>query len=136
MIALVFYLYRDSYMWLWRQDNAPIHKARATAAWFEVQRINVLEWPAKSPNLNPIENLWGIMTRRVYAGNKQYSTKDELRRAILREWDAASNELLIKLTESMSKRVIEVIGVEGNSIKYWALKICCQRTNFERSDTE
>ncbi|KAE9045847.1 hypothetical protein PR001_g4799 [Phytophthora rubi] len=41
-----------------QQDNASIHTSRETMAFFEEQEVSVMDWPARSPNLNPIENLW------------------------------------------------------------------------------
>jgi len=59
--------------WIFQQDNAPIHASKETKTWLDLKKINLLEWPAYSPDLNPIENLWGIMARRVYANGKQYT---------------------------------------------------------------
>jgi hypothetical protein len=41
-----------------QQDNARIHTARAVKEWFETHRIWVMDWPAHSPNMNPIEHVW------------------------------------------------------------------------------
>jgi len=59
--------------WIFQQDNAPIHASKETKTWLDLKKINLLEWPAYSPDLNPIENVWGIMARRVYANGKQYT---------------------------------------------------------------
>ena len=45
--------------------------------------MRYLDWPSKSPDLNIIENFWGVL---VYANGKQFNTRDELKRAILAYW--------------------------------------------------
>ena len=65
-----------------QQDNAPIHTARHSKIWFEEKNIKLLKWPACSPDLNPIENLWGELARRTYSNNKQYQNALELKNGI------------------------------------------------------
>ncbi|KHJ97786.1 hypothetical protein OESDEN_02231 [Oesophagostomum dentatum] len=57
----------------------------------------LLEWPSCSPDLNPIESLWGILVRRVYANGRQYSTLDSLRKSVLSEWNSISLEIIEKV---------------------------------------
>ena len=49
------------YEWIYQQDNTPCHKAKTVMKWFEETNVDVLQWPARSPDLNPIENLWVVM---------------------------------------------------------------------------
>lgn len=46
---------------IFMQDNCPVHKAANVMALFSRQRFQLLDWPAKSPDLNPIENVWSKM---------------------------------------------------------------------------
>ncbi|KAJ0394740.1 hypothetical protein ATCC90586_008854 [Pythium insidiosum] len=48
--------------------------------------MEVFEWSAKSPDLNPIEKMWGYLTRRLYAEGKQYDSVNKLKVVITREW--------------------------------------------------
>jgi len=58
------------------EDNASIHKAASTKAWFKARNIHVMDWPAYSPDLNPIENVWGIFARCFYANGRQFDTME------------------------------------------------------------
>ena len=67
------------------QDNAPSHSARATKEYLAslgFKNQNLMVWPPNSPDLNPIENLWSIIKRKVYSDGKQFSSKTELWEAI------------------------------------------------------
>lgn len=48
------------------QDNAPIHVSAKSKKFFEIQPFRTLSWPAKSPDLNLMENVWKIISDIVY----------------------------------------------------------------------
>ncbi|XGW29432.1 hypothetical protein V3C99_008891 [Haemonchus contortus] len=75
------------------QDNAPIHVSRSSQAWFSRHRIPLLPWPANSPDLNPMENVWGFMVRRIYAQNKRFAGVEELKKGIIEAWHQVAQEL-------------------------------------------
>lgn len=99
-------------------DNASIHASASTRNWLNLHNIETLDWPACSPDINPIENLWGIMVRDVYENGRQYSTVEELKTAIQASWDKISLQQLMKLAETMPKRINLLIKSSGKQIKY------------------
>lgn len=101
-----------------QQDNAAIHASTSTKAWFASHGVDVMEWPACSPDMNPIENVWGIIVRRIYRNGKQYHSMQELKDAILAEWQNLDVPLLKNLVDSMPNRVFSVIAKSGNPIDY------------------
>lgn len=103
---------------VFQQDNAAIHNSRTTKEWFLSKNIEVLNWPSRSPDLNPIENLWGILARKVYANGKQYDNVNSLKDAIRTEWSAISMEVLENLVKSMKTRIFDVIKCKGGNINY------------------
>ncbi len=49
---------------IFQQDSAPAHTARSTRSWLNDHGVGVLDWPANSPDLNPIENLWRPLSKK------------------------------------------------------------------------
>ena len=76
----------------------------------------MLQWPPNSPYLNPVETLWGKMSRDIYRNGAQYTCVDDLKRANLKAWDSISNELLLKLASTMKDRVL--IASNGKSLPF------------------
>ena len=101
-----------------QQDNAPCHSSRQTKEWLEANNIKVMAWPAYSPDMNPIENLWGLMTQHVYAGGRQFDNVEELRTAVSAAWDAVTPEQLNALVQSMQRRCVKVLQYQGAYISY------------------
>lgn len=104
--------------WIFQQDNAPIHRSASTAGWFNRNHIRLMDWPARSPDLNPMENVWGYLARNVYGGGRQYNNKRELEAAITRQWAEIPHEHLQNLIESMRRRIFEVILKRGGYTGY------------------
>jgi hypothetical protein len=99
--------------YVFQQDGASIHRAKWTKEWLDSQQIAVMDWPAKSPDLNPIKNVWGKLARTVYDNGMQYGTKEELKKAIEDAWNDLDPNYLKQLVQTMDKRCIQVIERKG-----------------------
>jgi transposase len=103
---------------IFQQDNASSHKARVCLNWFEEHEIELLEWPAMSPDLNPIENLWAELKRRL--GEYEYPPGGvlELWERVQDVWDGFGEDYCQKLIESMPQRMAMVLERKGKAIPY------------------
>ena len=85
---------------------------------FEQEQIALLEWPANSPDLNIIENVWGYLAQAVYRGGRQFSSVTLLKNAVLREWENIPQEYIKNLYETLKKRIADVLVYKGGPTTY------------------
>lgn len=104
--------------WVFQQDNASVHTSNLTKKWFVDNSVSVLDWPAKSPDLNIIENLWGVLARRVFKDGRQYSSKKELQDGILVAWRSITEDYLGRLYKSIPNKANGCPGKQGGKTKY------------------
>lgn len=103
---------------IFQQDGASIHTSTTTKSFLEDQQVEIMEWPSLSPDLNIIENVWGVLARAVYDGGRQFETKESLIATIRAEWAKIDPNLLAKLFESLERRCTSVIELKGGKTKY------------------
>jgi len=104
--------------WVLQQDNAPIDTSNASKEWFARNNITLIDWPSISPDLNPIENLWGTLVRAVYANGKQYESVEQLKQGINDSCEEISPQVLQNLVNSMPSRIFMTIANNGGPTKY------------------
>lgn len=90
--------------WVYQQEGGSIHRATASEEWVTQKNIRVMEWPARGLDLNPIENVWKILSIRVYAHGRQFSRVRYLKQCILLKWSKMDQTLPYRLVYIMRKR--------------------------------
>ncbi|GFY24168.1 transposable element Tcb1 transposase [Trichonephila clavipes] len=89
---------------LFMDDNAPCHRTVAAEQLLESEDIEGMDWPVRSPDLNPIEHVWDFLGRRLAARTLPPVTIRELRLALQDEWSAMPQQLIDTLILSMGRR--------------------------------
>ncbi len=109
-------LYGDA-DFIFKQDLAPAYTAKGTKSWFNDHGVTVLDWPANSSDLNLIENLWGIVKRKMR--NTRPNNTDDLKATIKAARASITPEQCHRLIDSMPRRIDAVIQAKGVPTKYW-----------------
>jgi transposase len=108
---------------LMMEDGAPYHKGVASQRRMELEKDGWIgwgpgTWPASSPDLNPIENLWHILRSKIRKRKQQPRTKDALIEALKEEWANLDMGIVNDLIDSMPRRMQAVIDAKGGPTKY------------------
>lgn len=102
-----------------QQDNARPHVGRVVRDHFQQQQINVLPWPAVSPDLSPIEHIWDELERRLRRRQNPPENHHQLAQALQEEWNNMPQQRIQRLIGSMRRRCQAVITAQGGHTRYW-----------------
>ncbi|GFX05486.1 transposable element Tcb2 transposase [Trichonephila clavipes] len=99
-------------------DNCRPHRANLTEDFLFEEGIVRIEWPACSPDMNPIEHVWDALGRRVVGRQPPPQTLQELERALLEKWDRIPQLVINSLIDSMPQRGSTLLAVRGKHTPY------------------
>ena len=99
-------------------DNARPHVARVCRQYLEDEGIDTIEWPSRSPDLNPIEHLWDIMFRSIRRRQVAPQTLQELTDALRQIWEDIPQDTIRRLIRSMPRHCQACIQARGGHIRY------------------
>ncbi|GFX22590.1 DDE_3 domain-containing protein [Trichonephila clavipes] len=99
-------------------DNARLHRANIVDECLQLEDITRINWPAYSPDLNPIEHVWDMLGRRIAAHQPPPICLPELRRALLDEGCNILKDQIDILIFSIPRRCKACIASSGRHTPY------------------
>jgi transposase len=101
-----------------QHDNDPKHTSKVVKRYLSNAGFTVLAWPSQSPDLNPIENLWGHIKHRLRKLTVAPSSLPEVYEYVKLQWESLEREYLLNLIHSMPSRIELVLENKGGATKY------------------
>jgi transposase len=99
------------------QDNAAPHKKDTTVDGLKDAGLEVPEWPPLSPDLNPMENVWALIVKKLYTGTKAFESEDELWKGIESIGKTITPEEVAPYVDSVPDRMRKVIEKKGGYVQ-------------------
>lgn len=104
---------------IYQQDNCPVHTARTVTNWMQQHNIRVLPWASCSPDINPMENMWGLVVKKMVSGNNfRPQNVEQLWERIQEVWNELTPDYTEALVASVPRRLQNVIEKNGATTKY------------------
>ena len=120
--------YRDDIVWCFvlptlqamepgvilQDDNATPHCARVV----QQHQVTRMKWPARSPDMAPIEHLWNILGRRVHDNHPPAENLAQLFQFLQQEWNTIPHRNMVTLVQPMRRQCVECFGANGGFTHY------------------
>ena len=108
---------------LFMQDNAPVHSAASTTRSMTARKIKTfpeggMKWPANSPDLNPIENVWAWMKQELCRLDSYPTIRETMVHELKIIWKRLTPEFCQRYTNGNQKRLKKVVEAKGATLKY------------------
>ena len=99
-------------------DNATPHRCRAVNTFVVQAGITRMPWPANSPDLNPIENIWGELGRRVQENHPLPVNRQQLLHYLQQEWANLPQALIARTVNTMRQRCVDCVAARGGHTRF------------------
>ena len=99
MLPAAHEMFRNGQNYTFQQDNSLCHTSISTRRWFQTNNVWMMDWPPQSPDINPIENLWGDL--KMLVRRHQPTSKAQLKAVLQDEWQRIVPERCQNLVNSM-----------------------------------
>lgn len=104
---------------VYQHDNCRVHTARIVTGWLQQHDVTVLPWPARSADLNPIENVWGRMVKTINRNNDFHPRNaEDLWDTIHEVWHSFTPDYAHNLVASLPRRLNSILENNGRALKY------------------
>jgi hypothetical protein len=116
--TMEYYGYSWSEMYF-QHDGDPKHRSKSTIKWLKDNNVRYIDdWPAQSPDLNPIEHLWHHLKLKLSMYDTKAKGVHELWERVEKEWNSFTKDICRKYIDSMPSRIKAVIDASGGSTRY------------------
>jgi hypothetical protein len=103
---------------LFQQDGAPAHRSKLAQKWFTDNNVSLFPHPPSSPDLSPIEALWGMLKSHLHARRRIPTSRTELEAALQDGWAQITLDQINNLVAPMPARIQAVISAKGGHTMY------------------
>ena len=112
-----FFLQHDNILYAQNNYNCSAHTAQHIK-WLQDQNINVLDWSSRSLDMNTVENMWGLLHKKLQSRRVIFHNREELLTAITDEWQTIPQDYCRNLCVSVPRRLAKVFAGNGALTKY------------------
>ena len=102
-----------------QNDNAPVHRTRVAKPFMDGNEIKIMEWPAQSPELNIIENVWLKIKIELQNISATVDSRDQLYDNIFQIWTNISVDYIKNSYLSIPKRIRKVQAARGYTTSFF-----------------
>ena len=99
-----------------QMDNAKYHWTTDALQFYYEKNVKLIDWPPYSPDLNPIENVWALMKRKI--SGRKFTSMNSLKNELYKIWADIEIETIEKIWMSIYDRIQDCIDSEGKLTNY------------------